>query len=113
MTGVPVSLPINLGQFLKVAGAAGSGGDAKNLILSGGVQVNGETEQRRGRKLLAGDVVEVSGTELRVEDRGAAGDPDGTEARRAESNGTAGTAARVESAGSRRSPPDSPRRRGA
>ena len=81
MTGVPVSLPINLGQFLKVAGAVGSGGDAKNLVLSGGVQVNGETEQRRGRKLLAGDVVEVSGTELRVEDRGAASDPDGTQGR--------------------------------
>ena len=113
MTGVPVSLPINLGQFLKVAGAVGSGGDAKNLILSGGVQVNGETEQRRGRKLLAGDVVEVSGTELRVEDRGAASDPDGTQARSAGSVGPAGTAARAESAISRRSPPDSPRRQGA
>lgn len=113
MTEVPVSLPINLGQLLKVAGAAGSGGDAKSLILSGGVQVNGKTEQRRGRKLLAGDIVEVSGMVLRVKDRGAMGDPEGAEARSAERGGPGALAANAGTAGNRRSPPDSPRRRGA
>jgi ribosome-associated protein len=83
MTGVAVSLPINLGQFLKVAGMAGSGGDAKSLIASGGVLVNGQTEQRRGHKLQFGDIVEVSGAVLRVEERASADKkaPDGSRGR--------------------------------
>lgn len=48
---------ITLGQLLKLCGAAGSGGQAKALLLSGVVTVNGEAEARRGRKLLAGDLV--------------------------------------------------------
>jgi ribosome-associated protein len=72
MIEVAVSLPINLGQFLKAAGVVGSGGDAKGLVVSGGVSVNGQTELRRGRKLVLGDVVEASGAMWRVEDRAAA-----------------------------------------
>lgn len=56
---VPVRLPITLGQFLKVASLASSGGEAKALIGHGSVWVNGETERRRGRKLVPGDVVQV------------------------------------------------------
>ena len=56
---VPVRLPITLGQFLKVARLASSGGEAKILIGQGSVRVNGETEQRRGRKLVPGDVVQL------------------------------------------------------
>jgi ribosome-associated protein len=52
-----------LGQALKVASLVGSGGEAKVLIQSGEVLVNGEVETRRGRKLEEGDVVEV-GDEL-------------------------------------------------
>lgn len=48
---------IRLGQALKKAGLTGSGSDAKTLILNGEVSVNGETEQRRGRKLYPGDTV--------------------------------------------------------
>ena len=50
---------IRLGQLLKVAGVAGSGADAKALIASGQVTVNGEPEARRGRQLRRGDVVTV------------------------------------------------------
>lgn len=71
MTGIAVILPINLGQFLKAAGVVGSGGDAKALILSGQVRVNGQTEDRRGRKLAVDDVVAVLGAEVRVEEGGA------------------------------------------
>lgn len=48
---------IRLGQALKKAGLAGSGVDAKMMILDGEVTVNGEVEQRRGRKLYQGDVI--------------------------------------------------------
>ena len=71
MTGIAVILPINLGQFLKAAGVVGGGGDAKALVLSGQVRVNGQTEDRRGRKLAVGDVVAVPGAEVRVEESGA------------------------------------------
>ena len=52
---------ITLGAFLKAAGAAGSGGEAKRMVQGGAVRVNGEVETRRGRKLLRGDRVEVVG----------------------------------------------------
>lgn len=48
---------IKLGQALKLAGLVDSGLEAKDVILEGEVLVNGEVEQRRGRKLYAGDTV--------------------------------------------------------
>lgn len=58
---------IKLDQFLKLAEVVQSGGEAKQLIQSGAVLVNGEVETRRGRKLRQGDVVIVEGEELVVE----------------------------------------------
>ena len=61
---VPVSIrrePIELQQFLKLSGAARTGGEAKLLISRGWVRVNGQLEHRRGRKLRPGDEVEVAG----------------------------------------------------
>jgi ribosome-associated protein len=57
---------IRLGQFLKLAGLAAAGSDAKELISAGEVLVNGEPETRRGRQLRAGDVVELGGRAARV-----------------------------------------------
>lgn len=48
---------ITLDALLKATGLAGSGGEAKLHITEGRVQVNGEPELRRGRKLRAGDRV--------------------------------------------------------
>jgi ribosome-associated protein len=48
---------IRLGQYLKLAGLVGTGGEAKQLIQSGQVRVNGEVETRRKRLLCAGDQV--------------------------------------------------------
>lgn len=50
---------IKLDQFLKVIEVASSGGQAKILIRSGDVSVNGEMELRRGRKLFDADVVTI------------------------------------------------------
>jgi len=52
---------IQLDQFLKLEGITQSGGEAKHVIQSGEVKVNGETDTRRKRKLRAGDIVEVFG----------------------------------------------------
>lgn len=48
---------IKLDQFLKLADLVASGGEAKHVIRSGAVLVNGKEETRRGRKLVHGDVV--------------------------------------------------------
>ena len=50
---------IALGDFLRLHRLASSGGQAKILIQSGKVRVNGETDLRRARKLRAGDRVQV------------------------------------------------------
>jgi ribosome-associated protein len=57
---------IRLGQLLKLAGLIDTGAEVKGFLASGGVLVNGEREDRRGRQLHAGDVVIVGETELRV-----------------------------------------------
>ena len=68
---VPVDVPIRdesirLGQFLKLANLIDSGSDAKPLLADGQVSVNGEVETRRGRQLVAGDVVALAGQAARV-----------------------------------------------
>ncbi len=50
---------IRLGQFLKLAGLAESGAEARELVTEGEVRVNGEVDTRRGRQLHRGDVVSV------------------------------------------------------
>lgn len=48
---------IRLDQLLKFASVCSSGGEAKELIVSGGVLVNGEACAMRGKKIRPGDVV--------------------------------------------------------
>ncbi len=50
---------IRLGQFLKLVDMVDQGSDVKELLATGVVTVNGETETRRGRQLTQGDVVTV------------------------------------------------------
>lgn len=57
---------IKLGQALKAAGLVSSGIDAKLVIQDELVKVNGETENRRGRKLYDGDMVEYNGTQIKI-----------------------------------------------
>ena len=58
---------IKLGQALKAAGLVDSGVEAKEVIQDGLVQVNGEIDTRRGRKLYDGDVVFFDGEEIQIE----------------------------------------------
>lgn len=65
---------IELDRFLKMALVVQSGGEAKILIRSGEVQVNGAVETRRGRKLRPGDIVFVHGEEYVIESDGETDD---------------------------------------
>jgi ribosome-associated protein len=67
----PVVVPmregsIRLGQFLKLSDLVDTGADAKGLLAQGLVRVNGDVETRRGRQLVAGDIVECAGRKVRV-----------------------------------------------
>ena len=57
---------IRLGQLLKAAGLVDSGGEAKAVLASRSVTVNGEIETRRGRQLAPGDVVTLGDASIRV-----------------------------------------------
>lgn len=57
---------IKLGQALKAAGLVENGVEAKFEIQDGNVLVNGETDTRRGRKLVDGDVVSFNGEEIKI-----------------------------------------------
>ncbi|KAA0948850.1 S4 domain-containing protein YaaA [Sporosarcina sp. ANT_H38] len=50
---------ITLGQLLKMTNTISSGGMAKWFLDEYIVYVNGEEEQRRGKKLRDGDVVKI------------------------------------------------------
>ena len=62
----PRDRTIRLGQLLKAAGLADTGGEAKALLAEGVVTVNGEVETRRGRQLSTGDVIAVGDASVRV-----------------------------------------------
>ena len=58
--------PVELFKLLKFEGLVASGGEAKAVIAEGLVIVNGGVETRKRKKILAGDVVEFNGEQLRV-----------------------------------------------
>ena len=57
---------IKLGQAVKLAGVVEDGVEAKYAIQDGLVQVNGEVDQRRGRKVYEGDVITFEDQEIKV-----------------------------------------------
>ena len=58
---------IKLDSFMKWQNLVETGGQAKLLIQSGEVRVNGKIETRRGRKLVKGDRVTFGGKTLTVD----------------------------------------------
>jgi ribosome-associated protein len=57
---VSITTPyITLGQFLKLTGAIDTGGQVKWFLGEFQITVNGETENRRGKKLYPGDTIEI------------------------------------------------------
>ena len=58
--------PTELFKILKFEGLVGSGGEAKALIGTGGVQVNGDVELRKRRKMTVGDVLSIYGKNYEI-----------------------------------------------
>lgn len=62
MKEITIDTPfIRLDALLKLAGAAQTGGHAKVMVQAGEVTVNGSVCTMRGKKLVAGDEVQVTG----------------------------------------------------
>jgi ribosome-associated protein len=64
---VITSLPIRLGQFLKLANLVQDGFEATMRIQNGEVKVNGEIETQRGRKLQLSDEISFDGKTWRIQ----------------------------------------------
>ncbi|MFC4651880.1 S4 domain-containing protein YaaA [Lactococcus nasutitermitis] len=64
---------ITLGQFIKEIGLINTGGQAKIFLAEneGKIFLNGETENRRGKKLSAGDTLEIPNFDLATTFRAA------------------------------------------
>jgi len=60
-------VPIELCQFIKFGGLTESGGEAKLLIGTGVVTVNGAVETQKRKKLAVGDQVTVNGQTIVVQ----------------------------------------------
>ena len=50
---------ITLGQFLKLADIIQSGGEAKSFLAQNKVEIDGISDNRRGRKLRGGEIIEI------------------------------------------------------
>ena len=57
---------IKLQDLLKLANAVETGGEAKECVQSGEVQVNGEVCTMRGKKCRAGDIIELDGQSVEI-----------------------------------------------
>lgn len=57
---------IKLGQALKASNLVSSGVEAKIVIQDGQVEVNGEVDTRRGRKLVPGDMITFDGKSVKI-----------------------------------------------
>ncbi|MFT4677746.1 MAG: ribosome-associated protein [Patiriisocius sp.] len=57
---------VELYKVLKFEGVASSGGQAKAMIDDGLVQVNGEVETRKRRKLVVGDTIEFQSDTFKI-----------------------------------------------
>ena len=58
--------PITLGQFLKFSGQISTGGEVKNFLEESTIFVNNITENRRGKKLFSGDLIEINGQNFKI-----------------------------------------------
>ncbi|WP_432452688.1 RNA-binding S4 domain-containing protein [Agarivorans sp. QJM3NY_29] len=58
--------PIELYKVLKIGNLVNGGGEAKMVIAEGYVGLNGELEQRKRKKVYAGDIIEFNGQYLVV-----------------------------------------------
>jgi ribosome-associated protein len=59
--------PVELYKILKFESLVGGGGEAKMLIASGHVMLNGEVEVQKRKKIVSGDIIEFDGETYQIE----------------------------------------------
>ena len=59
--------PVELYKILKFEGMVSSGAKAKSVISGGQVLVNGETETRKRKKIVSGDIIEFGEEKIRIQ----------------------------------------------
>lgn len=57
---------ITLAQFLKMESYINSGGEAKYFLAENSILLNGELENRRGKKLYHNDIVKLDNKEYKI-----------------------------------------------
>lgn len=57
---------ITLSQFLKFTGIITNGGEAKFFLENNDVLINGELDNRRGKKLYPNDIIEILGIKYQI-----------------------------------------------
>ena len=57
---------ITLGQFLKLADIIQSGGEAKSFLAENEVEIDGISDNRRGRKLRGGEIIKILGQKYEI-----------------------------------------------
>jgi ribosome-associated protein len=60
---------IELYKILKIEGLASSGGEAKAMVATGQVLVNGVTETQKRKKIVAGDSVEFNDEKICIQSK--------------------------------------------
>ena len=58
--------PVELFKILKFEGLVANGGEAKLVIATGQVSVNGEVETRKRRKIVDGDIIVFADETLQI-----------------------------------------------
>ena len=58
--------PIQLYKILKFEGLVSNGGEAKAAVAEGLVRVNGQTETRKRKQIVAGDIIEFGGETMTI-----------------------------------------------
>ena len=57
---------ITLGQFIKMIDLISSGGEAKLFLINNKITINGENDQRRGRKLYKGNLIQINSINYKI-----------------------------------------------
>ncbi len=58
---------IELYKILKIEGMASSGGEAKGIVTTGQVLVNGVAETQKRKKIIIGDIVEFNNEKICIQ----------------------------------------------
>jgi ribosome-associated protein len=58
--------PIQLYKILKFEGLVSNGGEAKAAVAEGLVRVNGQTETRKRKQIVSGDIIEFGNERMTI-----------------------------------------------